>query len=287
VQFQTGSAKILPNSYPILDEVVRLLKVNLDITMLSVEGHTDNRGSDALNEKLSADRAKSCVDYLVSKGIEASRLTSSGFGPRKPIDDNNTAPGRQKNRRTEFHIKNKLGGTDTPGEPAPPPPKPGDGGATLARLSVDGTGRHALRVELGCTTEGRMRDRARSCTRRAGPLAPRAVRARRGPPSRPSRSRRSRPSPRSSPMAGGCRAREGQAFRCTCSFLSDYDDDWEHSLVACGDGPEHAASVARGCAQASAPAPIQHCRCAPAPELPPCRNETCDEATASGGFVKR
>lgn len=87
--------------------------------------------------------------------------------------------------------------------------------------------------------------------------------------------------------AGGCRAREGQAFRCTCSFLSDYDDDWEHSLVACGDGPEHAASVARGCAQASAPAPIQHCRCAPAPELPPCRNETCDEATASGGFVKR
>ena len=131
VQFQTGSAKILPNSYPILDEVVRLLKVNLDITMLSVEGHTDNRGSDALNEKLSADRAKSCVDYLVSKGIEASRLTSSGFGPRKPIDDNNTAAGRQKNRRTEFHIKNKLGGTDAPGEPAPPPPKPGDGGATL------------------------------------------------------------------------------------------------------------------------------------------------------------
>lgn len=85
----------------------------------------------------------------------------------------------------------------------------------------------------------------------------------------------------------GCRAREGRAHRCTCSFLSDYDDDWEHTLVACGDSPEHAAAVARGCAQASAPAPIQHCRCEPAPELPPCKNETCDEAKASGGFVKK
>lgn len=123
VQFQTGSAKILQNSFVILDEVVRLLKVNPDIAKLSIEGHTDNRGSDQLNEKLSADRAKSCMDYLIKKGIDAKRLTSSGFGPRKPIDDNKTDAGRQRNRRTEFHIVEQLTG--------PPPKDDGKKGPTL------------------------------------------------------------------------------------------------------------------------------------------------------------
>jgi OmpA-OmpF porin, OOP family len=110
VQFQTGSAKILPGSFPILDEVVRLLKVNPDIKHLDIEGHTDNKGSDELNEKLSKDRARSCLEYLVSKGIESGRLASDGFGPKKPLADNNTPDGRQKNRRVEFHIRNAAVG---------------------------------------------------------------------------------------------------------------------------------------------------------------------------------
>lgn len=110
VQFATGSAVILPGSYPILDEVVRLLKVNPEILHLAIEGHTDNRGSDQLNEKLSADRANSVLKYLNERGgIEAGRLSSQGFGPKRPIADNNTANGRQTNRRVEFHIRNRAG----------------------------------------------------------------------------------------------------------------------------------------------------------------------------------
>jgi outer membrane protein OmpA-like peptidoglycan-associated protein len=108
VQFATGKATILPNSYAILDEVVRLLKVNPEIKHLAIEGHTDNRGSNDLNEKLSNDRANSVMQYLIGKDIDAGRLSAAGFGPRKPIADNNTNDGRQKNRRVEFHIRDKA-----------------------------------------------------------------------------------------------------------------------------------------------------------------------------------
>lgn len=115
VQFATGSARILPNSYGILDEVVRLLRVNPEIQRLAIEGHTDNRGPDDLNERLSNDRAHSVRTYLIERGgIDPERLTAAGFGPRRPIADNNTAEGRQKNRRVEFHIRDvpATGGTE-------------------------------------------------------------------------------------------------------------------------------------------------------------------------------
>jgi OOP family OmpA-OmpF porin len=111
IEFATGKATILPKSFPILDEVVRLLKVNLDIKMLGIEGHTDNRGSDKLNEKLSDDRAHSVMKYLTEKGIDAGRLSALGFGPKRPIADNNTNDGRQRNRRVEFHIKDGAANT--------------------------------------------------------------------------------------------------------------------------------------------------------------------------------
>lgn len=107
VQFATGKATILPNSYPILDEVVRLLKVNPEIKHLAIEGHTDNRGPNDLNERLSNDRANAVMKYIVDHGIEAGRLSAKGYGPARPIADNNTTQGRQTNRRVEFHIRDK------------------------------------------------------------------------------------------------------------------------------------------------------------------------------------
>ena len=104
VEFATNSAVILPISFPILDEVVSLLKANGDIKRMSVEGHTDNRGSRPLNTSLSQGRSESVMKYLVQHGIDAARLEAHGFGPDKPVDTNDTNDGRQKNRRVEFHV---------------------------------------------------------------------------------------------------------------------------------------------------------------------------------------
>lgn len=104
IEFDTGKATIKKGSYPILDEVVKLLKANPGIKKISIEGHTDSRGAYDMNKKLSQDRAASCRQYLVDHGVDGGRLSSEGFGPDKPIDDNKTEPGRQKNRRVEFHI---------------------------------------------------------------------------------------------------------------------------------------------------------------------------------------
>ncbi len=104
VEFATNSSTILPRSYPILDEVVRLLKANADIKKVSVEGHTDSRGSRELNQRLSQARADSVMRYLTEHGIAGARLEAHGYGPDKPIDTNDTDEGRQKNRRVEFHI---------------------------------------------------------------------------------------------------------------------------------------------------------------------------------------
>ena len=82
-----------------------MLKVNPEIEHVRIEGHTDNRGSDELNERLSNDRAHSVMSYLVEHGIEASRLSAKGFGPKVPIADNGTAQGRRTNRRVEFKLQ--------------------------------------------------------------------------------------------------------------------------------------------------------------------------------------
>lgn len=106
IEFDTGKATIKPVSFPILDEVVSLMNANKDIKKVSVEGHTDNRGDYKMNTQLSKDRAAAVVKYLSSKGIDPGRLGSDGFGPDKPIDDNKTEKGRQRNRRVEFKISN-------------------------------------------------------------------------------------------------------------------------------------------------------------------------------------
>ena len=103
IEFETGRAVIKPGSFPILDEVVTLMKSRGAIKM-GVSGHTDSRGIAAANLKLSGDRAAAVMGYLVSHGIDKSRLKSEGFGQTKPIADNATEAGRAKNRRVEFKI---------------------------------------------------------------------------------------------------------------------------------------------------------------------------------------
>ena len=103
VLFVTGSAKLQKSSNKGLDEVVKFMNNNPEVE-LTIDGHTDNTNSDAFNQKLSEDRAASVKKYIVSKGIADSRITSHGFGESKPIADNKTAAGRQKNRRVEMTL---------------------------------------------------------------------------------------------------------------------------------------------------------------------------------------
>jgi OOP family OmpA-OmpF porin len=94
-------------SVAILDQAIDTLKRNPDVRV-EVDGHTDSIGSDAYNQKLSERRAKGVYDYLVAHGIDASRLDGpKGFGKTQPIDTNDTAEGRQRNRRTELKVENQ------------------------------------------------------------------------------------------------------------------------------------------------------------------------------------
>ena len=86
-----------------LDNLVKFLKENPEVSG-EVSGHTDNIGDKARNQKLSQQRANSVRDYLVSHGIEASRLVYKGYGDAQPATSNDTEEGRAKNRRIEFKI---------------------------------------------------------------------------------------------------------------------------------------------------------------------------------------
>jgi outer membrane protein OmpA-like peptidoglycan-associated protein len=103
IHFATNKADIFPDSYPLLDEVVDVLRANPELG-LRIEGHTDSRGSTRLNTRLSQARARAVLDYLVSHGIDPRRLSSQGYGPSRPLADNHTETGMAQNRRTEFYI---------------------------------------------------------------------------------------------------------------------------------------------------------------------------------------
>jgi len=101
--FDFAKAIIRPESYPDLDRIVKLLN-DYPNASVEIDGHTDFVGNDTDNMLLSKNRAKSCLDYIVSKGINIKRLTYKGFGESKPLADNNTEEGRKLNRRVEFVI---------------------------------------------------------------------------------------------------------------------------------------------------------------------------------------
>ena len=103
IGFQTGSAKLTPESYPYLDQLVQIMNENLDC-WVKLDGHTDSTGSDAINTKISQQRVDSIKDYLIEKGINPNRIVAKGHGSSKPIASNDTAEGRAQNRRVEINL---------------------------------------------------------------------------------------------------------------------------------------------------------------------------------------
>jgi len=101
--FETDSYLLKPESVFELDKLIRFLKTNSDLS-IEISGHTDNIGTREYNQTLSENRAKSVVEYLISKGISADRLVYKGYGFDQPIDENDTEAGRANNRRTELKI---------------------------------------------------------------------------------------------------------------------------------------------------------------------------------------
>lgn len=104
VYFETANTDITLASKDVLNAIVKLFKKDTNYK-LSIEGHTDSEGSEALNVALSKQRAKIIKEYLIKKGISKSRLSTIGFGEQKPIADNKTKQGKAKNRRVELYIK--------------------------------------------------------------------------------------------------------------------------------------------------------------------------------------
>jgi len=101
--FDFDKYELKPASKTELQKVLKFLRVNPDIK-IQIAGHTDNRGAESYNQELSRKRAKSVYEFLVSNGIENSRLTFRGYGHSQPVASNQTEKGRQQNRRIEFEI---------------------------------------------------------------------------------------------------------------------------------------------------------------------------------------
>ena len=103
ISFAVGRSDIQPNFAPVLDQFAMGLRNNPN-TDVRIVGHTDNTGSDAINNPLSVDRAASTRSYLVSRGVDGRRIAIDGMGERYPIASNDTADGRARNRRVEIFV---------------------------------------------------------------------------------------------------------------------------------------------------------------------------------------
>jgi OOP family OmpA-OmpF porin len=108
VLFERGKDVILKESSPLLDDVAHVLVDHPELTRVEVQGHTDDSGSGKRNAALSRARAEAVVDALVERGISKERLVAKGFGAQRPVASNGTAEGREKNRRVEFRVLERL-----------------------------------------------------------------------------------------------------------------------------------------------------------------------------------
>lgn len=104
VSFDTGSAAIRPQLRSVLDPFAASLKDDA-AARLTIIGHTDSTGSEAVNNPLSVERAQSVRDYLAARGVAPSRVETAGRGEREPVADNATEAGRAKNRRVEIFLR--------------------------------------------------------------------------------------------------------------------------------------------------------------------------------------
>ncbi|WP_051218894.1 OmpA family protein [Oceanobacter kriegii] len=104
VKFESGSANLTPNARTILDDAAAEI-VKYPELEIEVAAHTDSQGSAAFNQNLSQKRADSVRQYLIGKGVDASKLTSKGYGEASPIATNDTAAGRAENRRVELNVQ--------------------------------------------------------------------------------------------------------------------------------------------------------------------------------------
>jgi outer membrane protein OmpA-like peptidoglycan-associated protein len=116
--FATGSAKIMPSAHERLNEVARALQQQGQGRSITVEGYTDSRGSEDMNQKLSQQRADAVRDYLVKQGVEPGLISSVGNGESNPIASNDTTDGRAANRRVEIVVaRPPSGGMEQPAAP--------------------------------------------------------------------------------------------------------------------------------------------------------------------------
>ncbi|MCY1018382.1 OmpA family protein [Pyxidicoccus sp. MSG2] len=100
--FDSGTATLQPRSFPLLDNVARVLLAHPELTPVVVASHTDNRGDPDVSRALSQSRAEAVRAYLVAQGVPADRLDAQGHGADRPIASNETSQGREANRRVEL-----------------------------------------------------------------------------------------------------------------------------------------------------------------------------------------
>jgi OOP family OmpA-OmpF porin len=110
IHFEFNKARIMPDSSELLAQIAQVLKEHPEIRQVSIEGHTDALGSAQFNLRLSQQRADAVRTWLMDSGIAADRLQATGHGKTRPVADNKTEEGRERNRRVEFHIV-PAGGT--------------------------------------------------------------------------------------------------------------------------------------------------------------------------------
>lgn len=103
LNFDFGKSTIRESSFPTLDKLAQTL-IEAKNWKIDIDGHTDDKGSDSFNQKLSQDRANAVKSYLVSKGVTADTITATGYGETKPIVKNDSDANRERNRRVEFKI---------------------------------------------------------------------------------------------------------------------------------------------------------------------------------------
>ncbi len=104
IHFEFNKARIMPDSSELLAQIAQVLKEHAEIQRVSIEGHTDALGGPAFNLRLSQQRAEAVRTWLMDSGIAGDRLEATGYGKTRPVADNKTEEGRERNRRVEFHI---------------------------------------------------------------------------------------------------------------------------------------------------------------------------------------